>query len=307
MNPATDLHILLFESEPLCHKTSFRIGGIARYYCSPCSDAQVAEALRVCHEMNLEPFVMGNGTNLLVSDSGWNGMVICIGGGCEEPQMRWEDEIVEVWAGAALTVVVKEAVSRSLAGMEDLSGIPGTVGGAVVMNAGAFSQSIADTLESVTLFDCTKGTVNRISAEKLALGYRTSALRSTGNIVLSARFRLVPQPDLHALELRRLEILERRRTKQPLDFPNCGSVFKRPPGGFAGTLIEQCGLKGFSCGGAQVSEKHANFIINRGGATAEEVRSLIRHIQERVYVQCSVLLEPEVIFAGEFDTPLFEP
>jgi len=305
MNPAhTTLHIV--ESEPLWNKTSFRIGGTARYYCSACSADAVSEALRLCGEMDLRPLIIGNGTNLLVSDRGWDGMVISIAGEAEGPRMRWEDDTVEIWAGCPLSLLVKEAVSRSFAGMEDLSGIPGTVGGAVVMNAGAFSQCIADTLESVTLFDCAKGTVNRISAGKLALGYRTSALRSTGDIVLGARFRLVKQNDSSGLERRRLEILERRRTKQPLDFPNCGSVFKRPVGGFAGTLIEQCGLKGFSCGGAQVSEKHANFIINRGGATAEEVRSLIRHIQERVYLQCSVLLEPEVIFAGEFDTPLFE-
>jgi UDP-N-acetylmuramate dehydrogenase len=217
----------------------------------------------------------------------------------------WEGNTVEVAGGVLLNRLVKEVVAKGFAGIEDLAGIPGTVGGAVIMNAGAFSSCIADTLLDIECFRPAGGTVERLNAEDLELGYRTSSLKVSGDIVLSARFTFDRTQAVEALEHRRREILDRRRQKQPLDLPNCGSVFKRPTGNYAGALIEKAGLKGRTYGGARISEKHANFIVNTGGAKADEVRHLIVTAQKVVHERFSVLLEPEVIFMGEFTEPLF--
>jgi UDP-N-acetylmuramate dehydrogenase len=220
--------------------------------------------------------------------------------------LTWSGSEVRAQSGVMLETMVRESIDRGFSGLEELSGIPGTVGGAVIMNAGAFSTCIADTLVAAEYLDCVTLLVDTLPADKLGLGYRTSALKDENAIILSARFRL-DAGDMQKSRDRRAEILEKRRAKQPLDLPNCGSVFKRTPGNFAGTLIEKAGLKGYRHGNVSISSKHANFIVNHGNGTAAEVRRLIVLAQKKVFEQEGVLLEPEVIFAGTFDEPLYTP
>jgi len=203
-------------------------------------------------------------------------------------------------SGFLLDDLADAAARRGLAGIEELSGIPGTVGGAVVMNAGAFDTETAHTLRRACVLRVPELTVETVEASDLALGYRSSALKGKGDVVLSAVFEF-KRSDAETVTAARRKILARRGEKQPLNLPSCGSVFKRPLGNYAGTLIESCGLKGFKHGGAMVSEKHANFIVNTGNAKAEDVRGVIRHVQKTVYEKTSIQLEPEVMFVGEFD------
>ncbi len=299
-----------FENIALHDKNTFAIGGPARYYCAPENGEQVSAALLRAARESLPLFVLGKGSNVLISDHGWPGLVMHVSPvspAAGNRNISWNGATVEVTGGTPLNTLVKDVVEHGYAGMEELAGIPGTVGGAVVMNAGAFSCCIADTLFSVDCCNRTTGKITTFSAAQLNLGYRTSVLKTNGEIVIVARFFFSETADPVILNCARSEILDRRRKKQPLEFPNCGSVFKRPPGNFAGTLIEQCGLKGLTCGGAEVSVKHANFIINTGEAKADEVRHLVCVIQKRVFEQCGVLLEPEVIFVGDFEEPLFTP
>jgi len=297
----------LIEGVSLHDKTTYRIGGKAHYYAAPQSDEEICAVGNWSKEHGVPLFVLGKGSNLLVSDYGWPGLVLHIDGGDTVATLQWDKRSVTAPGGISLNDLVKSAADNGFSGMEELAGIPGTVGGGVIMNAGAFSQCIADTLVSVTCWMQEDGSVCTIAASDLLLGYRTSVLKGTGSIVLSAQFTFSKTDTPEMVNERRREILERRKAKQPLDYPNCGSVFKRPPGNYAGTLIEKCGLKGFTIGGAQVSEKHANFIINKGNARAEEVRSLIATIQKRVYEESGILLEPEVIFVGAFDNNLYTP
>ena len=303
----TTLAVNIAENIPLHHKTSYAIGGNARYYCEPETTDDLLMALQFARREQLPLFLLGKGTNLLVSDDGWPGLVIHLterlnGGTC-----IWNDTSVTVPGGFTLNGLVKESVEHGCSGLEELAGIPGTVGGAVVMNAGAFSTCIADTLSSVVCCTVPAGEIIRYSASELELTYRNSRIRKTGDIVVSAEFSLGRTGTITELGNRRREILDRRKSKQPLEYPNCGSVFKRPPGDFAGTLIEKCGLKGLRCGSAEVSTKHANFIVNLGRAQAGDVRHLIYTVQKTVWERCEVLLEPEVIFIGKFDEPLFIP
>jgi UDP-N-acetylmuramate dehydrogenase len=293
--------INLLPNIPLADKTTYRIGGSARWYCEPASADDVAAAITRAREESLPILMLGKGSNILVSDQGWPGLVINVSAAMN--RIEWDAATVTAEAGALLDGMVREAVHRGLAGMEELSGIPGTTGGAVVMNAGAFSTSIADTLVQATYLDMSDYRIVVAGKDELGLGYRTSILQKKEAIVLSAQFRLHPGDAEKLGEVRR-SILEKRKAKQPLDLPNCGSVFKRPPGSFAGHLIEQAGLKGFRFGNAEISAKHANFIVNLGGATAAEVRHLIVHAQRTVVEQSGILLEPEVIFAGAFEEPL---
>lgn len=289
---------------PLSDKTSYKIGGQARWYAEPRGQGELSEVLECAEAQCLPVLVLGKGSNMLVSDKGWPGLVLNLS--ALLTTIEWKDNEVLAQGGALLDAVVRESVRRGLQGMEELSGIPGTVGGAVVMNAGAFSASIADILREVVIFDLMGNKVATIEKAGLALGYRTSLLQKNPAIVLFARFGL-HQGAASDLEKRRREVLEKRKENQPLDLPNCGSVFKRPPGNYAGALIEKAGLKGMRFGNAEISSKHANFIVNRGKATAAEVRHLIVHAQRTVYEQSGILLEPEVVFAGEFEEPLFKP
>lgn len=283
-------------------KNSFKIGGSARYYIAPTDGDAVATAVAWAREHQMELFVLGRGSNLLISDSGWPGLVLHLSAFFEG--ITWEGSMVTVKSGVALNTLVKEVVDQGFSGMEELAGIPGTVGGAVVMNAGAFATTVAHTLCDVVCCNTVTGEVTTITADKLQMGYRTTLLQQSCNIVLQARFSFAHSQPREQLEMRRQEVLERRRSKQPLEYPNCGSVFKRPEGGYAGTLIEACGLKGTRIGGAEVSTQHANFIVNRGAASAADVRSLIIMVQRTVYKKRGILLQPEVIFVGTFSEPL---
>jgi UDP-N-acetylmuramate dehydrogenase len=288
---------------PLAEYTTLKIGGPARQLAGPRDVEEVVAAVRRARDEGLPLLFLGRGSNLLVSDRGWPGLVIHLAR-CDT--VSWDGASVTAGAGAPLDAVAAEAVRRGYAGLEELSGIPGTVGGAVVMNAGAFSQCVADTLDLAVYLDMQENRV--VTAEKSALsfGYRASALQKKNAAVLSARFTLRPGDGAALAEARRA-VLRKRHDRQPLDLPNCGSVFKRPPGGYAGALIEQAGLKGFIYGRAQISPLHANFIVNLGGATAAEVRHLIVRAQKAVYEKSGVLLEPEVVFAGEFEEELYNP
>jgi UDP-N-acetylmuramate dehydrogenase len=304
---SSDSAPLFQEHVPLHDKNSYQIGGTARWYVAPQNELQLAEALRRARREDWPVFIIGKGTNLLISDQGWKGLIIHYADLQGQENIRWNGNNVTVSGQTILNAVVKSAADHGCAGMEELAGIPGTVGGAVVMNAGAFSNCIADTLESVTCCSPVDGAPITRPASELLLGYRSSLLQKTGEIVTRACFAFSRSEDPILLDQKRREILDRRRRKQPLDFPNCGSVFKRPAGNFAGTLIEQCGLKGLKYGGAEVSTKHANFIINCGNALASDVRHLIHDVQKRVFEQTGIPLEPEVIFVGDFDEPLFSP
>jgi UDP-N-acetylmuramate dehydrogenase len=273
----------------------------------PKSHEELYRAVEWARKKSLPLFFLGKGSNVLISDRGWSGLVVHMISEGGDEEFKWRGKTVEVPGGMLLNTLVKNVTAMGCAGMEELAGIPGTVGGAVVMNAGAFSSCIADTLAGIDYYRRHQGTVEKVSAIHLNLGYRTSSLKISGDIVLSARFTFHRTDSPENLDSRRKAVLARRREKQPLDFPNCGSVFKRPPGNFAGTLIEKAGLKGIKCGGASISTKHANFIVNTGGARADDVRHLICTAQEKVYKQFSVLLEPEVIFIGDFTEPLFRP
>jgi UDP-N-acetylmuramate dehydrogenase len=285
-------------------KTTFRIGGEAAWYAEPDSIEALKKAIRFAHEKSLPVLLIGKGSNLLVSDSGWPGLAISLLSGLNST--TWDGPEVSAQGGVMLDTLVRESIDRGYSGLEELSGIPGSVGGAVIMNAGAFSTCIADTLAAAEYLEVDSLLVDTLPADKLGLGYRTSALKQKNAIVLSARFRLI-NGDMLQLRERRSEILEKRRAKQPLDLPNCGSVFKRPPGNYAGALIEKSGLKGYRQGDVSFSSKHANFIVNHGNGSASDVRRLIVLAQKKVYEQEGILLEPEVIFTGAFDEPLFSP
>lgn len=297
--------IKVLENVSLREKNSYHIGGNAAFYAEPSTENEIIEVLSWASQNSLPVFILGKGTNLLISDNGWPGLVINIS------QLYhgivWENNRAVAQSGAMLNTLVNQAIQHSLAGAEELIGIPGTVGGGVIMNAGAFSMCIAEIVEQVTFYDFQSGAVQSFNRDEMCFGYRTSSLQNKPVVILSVVFRFEKAGSLEDLAAVKNTILKKRKEKQPLDFPNCGSVFKRPPENFAGTLIEKCGFKGYRIGGAEVSEKHANFIINRENGTARDVRKLIVSIQKRVFGQTGILLEPEVLFVGEFDEPLYEP
>jgi UDP-N-acetylmuramate dehydrogenase len=293
-----------FANVSLNDKTTFRIGGAAAWYVEPDSVDAILVAIGFACEKSLPVLVIGKGSNLLVSDAGWPGLVINLSSGFQS--LTWNGSEARAQSGVMLDTMVRESIDRGFSGLEELSGIPGTVGGAVIMNAGAFSTSIADRFVSADIVDYESGNARTVSREDMRFGYRTSALAAEKAVVMSVRLRL-EQGSESTLRIARKEILEKRRAKQPLDLPNCGSVFKRPPGNYAGALVEKADLKGYRHGNVSISSKHANFIVNHGKGTAAEVRRLIVLAQKKVYEQEGILLEPEVIFAGAFDEPLYTP
>jgi UDP-N-acetylmuramate dehydrogenase len=291
------------ENVSLADKTSYRIGGRARYYAEPRSEGEVVDACRFAGEKGIPRFILGNGSNVLISDAGFEGIVVNLSKNYSA--VSWDNATAFALGGFPLDALAAEAAERGCAGIEALSGIPGTVGGAVAMNAGAFDTDVSKTLRCARVLRVSAHTIETVPAADLNFGYRTCALKGSGDVALSAVFDFAPG-DAMRLKSLRGEILGRRREKQPVDSPSCGSVFKRPPNGYAGALIEDCGLKGFSVGMAKVSEKHANFIINTGSAKAEDVRRVISRVQKTVFEKHAVLLEPEVIFLGEFQEPLYK-
>ena len=254
-------------NEPMKLHTTFRIGGPADVYAEPESAEELMELISVCEGSGTPYMILGHGSNILVGDGGIRGTVICLGKAFAE--IRVDGDCIEAQAGALLGAVASTALEHGLAGMEFASGIPGSVGGALVMNAGAYGGEIKDILESAEILE-TDGSRCAVTAEELELGYRTSNILPLGRTVLSARFRLKPgDPEEIAAKMKDLN--GRRKDKQPLEYPSAGSTFKRPEGYFAGKLIEDAGCKGLTVGGAQVSEKHAGFVINIGDATAKDV------------------------------------
>jgi UDP-N-acetylmuramate dehydrogenase len=284
------------KNEPMSAHTTFRVGGPADLYAEPESLDDLQELIAVSRGEGKAYTVIGNGSNLLVGDKGYRGIVIALGK--KVAGIRVNGTRLTAEAGALLSVAAGIAQKEGLSGMECLSGIPGSVGGALVMNAGAYGGEIRDILVSANVLEA-DGTVSEVPAAELELGYRSSNIPSLGRTVLSAEFSLTAgNPEEIAAKMK--ELNGRRKEKQPLEYPSAGSTFKRPEGYFAGKLIEDAGLRGFTVGGAMVSEKHCGFVINRGNATAGDILALIREVRRRVLENSGVLLEPEVKMMGEF-------
>ena len=276
-------------NESMANHTTFRIGGPAAYYVRPAAQEELMRAVGLCRQEQVPWYVVGHGSNLLVSDEGYDGVVLST-----EGLRRWtaEGAALRAEAGVLLSQAARAAADRSLAGLEFAAGIPGTVGGAVVMNAGAYGAEMKDVLLWAKVLD-RGGWVLTLEADRRELGYRTSWIAREGYVVLEAAFSLV-LGERQAICGRMEELAARRRGKQPLEYPSAGSTFKRPAGHFAGKLIDDAGFRGFSVGGAQVSEKHCGFVINRGGATAGDVKELCRQVALGVREQFGVELEMEV-------------
>ena len=286
----------ILEAEPMKNHTTFRIGGPADALALPKTPEEVAEVVRFCHEHAQPYYVLGNGSNLLVSDEGYRGIVLQLYRNFNDIQVN--GEMITVQSGAMLAAVARTAYQNGLTGLEFASGIPGTIGGAVVMNAGAYGGEMKHVLREVTVLT-KEGEVLAIPAKALELGYRTSVIPKNGWIVLGTVLQL-KKGDPEQILARMEELKEQRITKQPLDLPSAGSTFKRPEGYFAGKLIMDAGLRGFTVGGAQVSEKHCGFVVNRGNATAADVWELICEVKRRVKEMTGVELEPEVKLLGDF-------
>ncbi len=286
----------VFIDEPMAKHTTFKIGGAAEIFLTPENEEQLRKAYRAAKEIGLPVFVMGNGSNLLVGDRGVCGVVICLFKKMDDIEVL-NDEI-SVGCGALMSRVSSVALKHGLTGFEFASGIPGTVGGGVYMNAGAYGFELKDIIKSVRFMD-NDGNVSQINGCDCEFGYRESIFSKMGYTVIGCTFKLVKDNE-ESIRERINDYTQRRITKQPVEKPSAGSVFKRPEGYFAGALIQDAGLKGFSIGDAQVSEKHAGFIINKGAATAKDVLDLIEYIKTEVYRKNGVMLETEVKLVGEF-------
>ena len=283
--------VKIVENEPMSAHTTFRIGGPARYYMIPENAGKVSKCMGFAMKMELPYVIVGKGSNVLFSDEGYPGVVIEVGRSMADIEVS-EDGHIRAGAGAGLGALAAAAAKQSLSGLEFASGIPGTVGGAVVMNAGAYGGEIKDCIKSAKVLD-KEGAVLELSRDEMELGYRSSVIQRRGYIVTEAVFQL-HKGNKEQILGRMSELNAKRREKQPLDYPSAGSTFKRPEGYFAGKLIEDAGLRGFQVGDAQVSEKHCGFVINRGKATAADVIGLMEEVQKRVLETSGVRLEPEV-------------
>lgn len=284
-------------NEPMNRHTTFRIGGPADYFLLPSSSEEVKGILEICREESLQYFILGNGSNLLVSDEGYRGVIIQLyrnyGG------LTVEGNEIRAGAGVLLSQIAAAARNESLTGFEFAGGIPGTLGGAVVMNAGAYGGELKDVLKEAVVMD-REGNIFTVPVEKLAMGYRTSLVKTAGYLVLEVVISLKKGSQEEIRDTMK-DLADRRISKQPLEYPSAGSTFKRPEGYFAGKLIMDAGLRGYQVGGAQVSEKHCGFVINKGNATAADVCRLMADVQAKVQEQFGVTLEPEVKFLGDFD------
>lgn len=286
----------VFTEEAMSQHTTFKIGGPADYFLMPDKGEDVGRVIKICKEKEIPYFILGNGSNLLVGDGGYRGAVIQIYRNMSSVTVEGNE--ITAQAGALLSAVAAAAKNASLTGFEFAGGIPGTIGGAVVMNAGAYGGEMKDVLTEVTVMNA-EGDIFTLPTEELELGYRTSIIKTAGYIVLEAKIRL-KEGDPEVIRENMKDLTIRRTTKQPLEYPSAGSTFKRPEGYFAGKLIMDSGLAGYQVGGAQVSEKHCGFVINAGDATARDVRTLMDNVRDIVYKKYGVTLEPEVKFLGEF-------
>jgi UDP-N-acetylmuramate dehydrogenase len=279
-----------FENEPLSRHTTMRVGGPARRFAAPASIEELSEILSNCQK-RAEPYiVLGKGSNVIFGDTGFEGTVICIGKNWSKIELK--ENKITAQSGASLAAVAQTAIRAGLAGMECLAGIPGTIGGACVMNAGAHGQQISDTVESVLVGAPLRGR----PTQQCHFGYRKSIFQNSNDIILEVDLTFKSTESISVLQKKMKECLAWRKEKQPLDLPNSGSMFKNPPGDSAGRLIESCGLKGFAVGGAQVSLKHANFVVNTGGASASDVWELTERVIQTVQKETGVELQREVVF-----------
>ena len=286
----------ILEEEPMKKHTTFRIGGPAEYLILPQTTEEIADVIKLCRQEEIPWYIVGNGSNLLVADEGVRGVVIQLLRNFNQIQV--EGCHIRMQAGAQNAAVAKRALDASLTGFEFAAGIPGTIGGAVVMNAGAYGGEMKDILKEVTVLD-PNGMIRTIPAEELELGYRTSIIARKGYVVLEAVI-VLKTGDPKEIKAAMDELKEKRVTKQPLEYPSAGSTFKRPEGYFAGKLIMDAGLRGFSVGGAQISEKHCGFVINKDNATAKDVTELMDETKKIVMEKFGVALEPEVKRLGQF-------
>uniref|UniRef100_I5AT11 UDP-N-acetylenolpyruvoylglucosamine reductase n=1 Tax=Eubacterium cellulosolvens (strain ATCC 43171 / JCM 9499 / 6) TaxID=633697 RepID=I5AT11_EUBC6 len=280
--------------EPMSRHTTFRIGGPADYFLTPAGAEEIRDVIAYCREVELPYFILGNGSNLLVSDEGFRGAVIQVDHRMQE--ITVEGRAIRAQAGVLLSKAAAVARDHSLTGLEFASGIPGTLGGGVSMNAGAYGGELKDVLVRVRVVDRDLQ-IRDIEAGDLDLGYRHSRIQDEEMVVTDVTLELM-EGRMEEISSRMNELREARTSKQPLEFPSAGSTFKRPEGYFAGKLIMDAGLKGFRVGDAQVSEKHCGFVINRGAATAKDVCTLIESVQEKIREKDGVLLEPEIRFLG---------
>lgn len=286
----------VFTKEPMSRHTTFRAGGPADFFVTPEKEGQVRKTLSLLKEAQVPRYIMGNGSNLLVGDRGYRGVILQI---CKKMnRIRIQDTVIQAQAGALLSKIAAEAQAKGLTGFEFASGIPGSLGGAVMMNAGAYGGEMKQVLTQAQVLNAS-GQIEDVLAEEMELGYRSSVFSRNGGVILSASIQLEPG-DPPAIQSRMEELKYLRTSKQPLEYPSAGSTFKRPEGYFAGKLIQDAGLRGFQVGGAQVSEKHCGFVINKDQATAMDIRSLMEQVSEKVYAQFGVRLEPEVKLIGEF-------
>ena len=318
----------VLRDEPLSMHCSFRVGGPADLFVKIQTERELCRVLTLLRAAGVETFILGRGTNLLIGDGGYRGAVVTM---CEESaadraagadsaggqkavgnaaaaeekaadlllgEVRVTGTTVLAGAGASLHKAAVEAARASLTGLEFAAGIPGTIGGGIVMNAGAYGGEMRQVVREVSVLT-KEGEVRTYEAEEMEFGYRTSRLKREPSVVLHTVMELAPG-ERTGIEARMADLAQQRRSKQPLEYPSAGSTFKRPEGYFAGKLIEDAGLKGFRCGDAEVSTKHSGFVINRGGATAAQIRTLIEQVQQAVYDSAGVRLEREVIYLGEF-------
>lgn len=286
----------ILKNEPMKMHTTFRVGGPADYLVTPCSEEEISGVLALCRECEMPVFILGKGSNLLVGDKGIRGVVVKIAR--DYSQIFVEGEKITAQAGASLAQIAAKALEEELAGFEFAAGIPGCLGGAVMMNAGAYGGEMKDVIRMVTVLD-KDGQIRQIPADEMEFGYRTSVVEKNGYVVLGAEILLHKgaHDDIKAVMD---DLRQKRVSKQPLEFPSAGSTFKRPEGYFAGKLIQDAGLRGYSVGDAQVSEKHCGFVINKGQASAAQILQLIEDVKERVLADSNILLEPEVKRVGEF-------
>lgn len=278
-------------NEPMSSHTSFRIGGGAEVMAFPKQAEELSEVLRACATLGVKPVILGAGTNVLAPDEGIAGVVICLKD-CLEGLELLDDTRIRVMAGVTMTRAAVFAANHGLSGLEFAHGIPGTVGGGVYMNAGAYGGEICQVCESVDIMDY-DGNIRTLTGKEMEFSYRHSVLEETGEIVLGAVFALQPKKP-EQIKACMKELMGKRSASQPLDLPSAGSAFKRPVGGYAAALIDQAGLKGYTVGGAAISTKHAGFAVNLGGATAADVKNLLTQVSDIVFEKSGIRLEPEV-------------